>query len=351
MKDAPLLNLTLAIVLAFLIGALLVIGRPILLPIVTAIIAVYIMLSASRAMQRVPVVGLLPLPVLRFLVMLVFALAIVIFAIVIAATVREISSVAPVYEANLDSMFHQIADRFDFESQDIWDELHAVTIERIDFNALVLSLLGSFTNVSAAVFLVIIYAAFLMAERADFEHKIKVSLGSEAQAQKTLGIVSEINRKISDYLAIKTLINLILGVVSFVVLWALGIDFALFWAIAIALLNYIPYVGSYLGVMFPVALSLAQFGSLGYTVLLTALLVGCQFVLGNIVEPRMIGRQMNLSPFVVLIALSVWTAIWGIPGAILAIPMTSILAIILAGFDSTRFMALLLAERVDEDIA
>ncbi|MEX0339138.1 MAG: AI-2E family transporter [Arenibacterium sp.] len=349
MKDAPLLNLTLAIVLAFLIGALLIIGRPILLPIMTAIIAVYIMLSTSRAMQQLPVIGILPLPVIRFLVMLVFALAITFFAIIIAATVREISSVAPVYEANLDAMFHKIADRFDFDSQDIWDELRAVTIDRIDLNALVLSLLGSFTNVSAAVFLVVIYAAFLMAERADFEHKIKAALGNEAQAEKTLGIVAEINTKISDYLAIKTLINIILGAVSFVVLWAMGIDFAMFWAIAIALLNYIPYVGSYLGVMFPVALSLAQFGSLGYTIALTLLLVGCQFVLGNIVEPKMIGRQMNLSPFVVLIALSVWIAIWGIPGAIFAIPMTSIMAIVLAGFDSTRFMALLLAERVDQE--
>lgn len=349
MKDAPLLNLTLALLLAFMIGALLIVGRPILLPIMTAIIAVYVILSASSAMQKLPVVGLLPLAVLRFLLMLLFALAIVFFAIVVAATVREITSVAPVYEANLDAMFHTLANRFDLDSEDIWKELRAVTIDRIDLNELVLSLLGSFTNVSAAVFLVVIYSAFLMAERADFEHKVTSALGDQAQAEKTLAIIGEINSKISDYLAIKTLINAILGTVSFGVLWAMGIDFALFWAIAIALLNYIPYVGSYLGVMFPVALSLAQFGSLGYTAVLTALLVGCQFVLGNIVEPKMIGRQMNLSPFVVLIALSVWTTIWGIPGAILAIPMTSILTIVLAGFDSTRFMARLLAERVEDE--
>jgi len=139
-----------------------------------------------------------------------------------------------------------------------------------------------------------------------------------------------------------------LGAVSYLVLWVMGIDFALFWAILIGLLNYIPYVGSYLGVLFPIALSLAQMGSLGLTLLLAVLLTLCQMVIGNVVEPRMIGRQLNLSPFIVLVALSVWTAIWGIPGAILAIPMTSIIAIILAGFKETRFIALLLAERIDE---
>jgi predicted PurR-regulated permease PerM len=81
---------------------------------------------------------------------------------------------------------------------------------------------------------------------------------------------------------------------------------------------------------------------------LSAFLITVQFLLGNYVEPRFVGRQVNLSPLVVLVALSVWTALWGIPGAILAVPMTSVVAIVLSSFDSTRFIAVLLAERIEE---
>jgi len=64
-----------------------------------------------------------------------------------------------------------------------------------------------------------------------------------------------------------------------------------------------------------------------------------------VLEPRWIGRQLNMSPFVVLVALSVWASLWGVPGAILAIPMTSILIIVTSNFDATRFIAVLLSER------
>ena len=114
------------------------------------------------------------------------------------------------------------------------------------------------------------------------------------------------------------------------------------------LFNYIPYVGlDHRGAALPVLLSLAQFGSLGTTAVLGALLIAAQTYVGNILEPRVIGRQLNLSPFVVLVALSVWTAIWGLPGAILAIPLTAMLAIICDAFGPTRFVAVLLADKVE----
>ena len=115
----------------------------------------------------------------------------------------------------------------------------------------------------------------------------------------------------------------------------------------IGLFNYIPYVGSIVGVALPVILSLAQFGSLGTTALLGALLIAAQTYVGNILEPRVIGKQLNLSPFVVLVALAVWSSLWGLPGAILAIPLTAMVAIICDAFPQTRFVAVLLANEVE----
>jgi len=161
-----------------------------------------------------------------------------------------------------------------------------------------------------------------------------------------MAVISDINERIADYLAVKTLINIILACLSFVILWLFGVDYALFWALVIGILNYIPYFGSLLGVAFPVLMSIAQFGSITLTLLIAGMLTATQMWVGNFLEPRMIGRRVNLSPFVVLVALSFWYAFWGIPGAILAVPMTSMLAIIFAAFDQTRPLAVLLANDV-----
>ena len=348
MKDAPLLNFALAIFLVISVGWLLFAGRSIILPIVTAIIVVYVLVSASTALHRQRLLSKVPLSLIRFALAILFGVAFILFAALAAATVREIASVAPTYEANIDTFLESMATKYELDRQALWKELRAVTIDAFDLHVILIGVLGGFTNVSAMVFLIVIYAAFLMSERSSFERKIEAAFSTEQQAQKALSLIAKMNSKISDYLAAKTLINVILGTVSFGVLWAHGVDFALFWAVMIGLLNYNPYVGSYLGVVFPVILSFAQFVSLPLTLSLAVFLTITQFVVGNIFEPRFIGRQVNLSPIVVLVALSVWTALWGIPGAILAVPMTSVIAIVFASFETTQVLAVLLSDQVDD---
>jgi predicted PurR-regulated permease PerM len=206
--------------------------------------------------------------------------------------------------------------------------------------------LGGLSSFGVTDVIVVVYAGFLIAERRQFAAKLAAAFPRGDDAARTARILREVNRKIGDYLAIKTGINVILGALSFVILWGMGVDFALFWAVVIGLFNYIPYVGSIIGVMLPVILSLAQFGSLGMTAVLGALLIAAQTYVGNILEPRVIGRELNLSPFVVLVALAVWTALWGLPGAILAIPLTAMIALVCEAFGPTRFVAVLLSNDV-----
>jgi predicted PurR-regulated permease PerM len=297
-----------------------------------------------------PVLNRAPPILLRVLVLLAFSVAVLAFAVVVAGTVRDIGAVLPVCQQNIDGMMQTLAQRFDLETQALWSEIRAVTLDRVDPQQLVLATLGGFASVGITVFLVVVYAGFLIAERGALPTKISAALTDAESAAKTLRVVTDINNQISQYLAVKTLINLILGMISLSILWLLDVDFALFCAMAIALLNYIPYVGSYLGVAFPVILSLGQFASLQTTLILLALLVAAQIWVGSVLEPRWIGRQLNMSPFVVLVALSVWGALWGIPGAILAIPMTSILIIVTSNFDATRFIAVLLSERSTAEV-
>lgn len=348
MRGAPFLNLVLAVGLVLMIGWLLIIGQPILLPIVLAIIAVYVLTTAAEALGRVPVVGRLPRMVRHGVVLLGFTLAVVALALVVSVTLNQLVAVMPRYQQNLETLAAKVAAIGGIENP-TWEDIVEATLGNMNLQAILLRLLGGLTSLGLTVFLVVVYAGFLMAERGHFAAKLAAAFPQGDQAELTERIVRDVNRKIGDYLAVKTGINLILGAISFVILWGMGVDFALFWAVVIGLFNYIPYVGSIIGVALPVLLSLAQFGSLGTTAVLGAMLIAAQTYVGNILEPKVIGRQLNLSPFVVLVALSVWTAVWGLPGAILAIPLTAMIAIICAAFEPTRFVAALLADQVEAE--
>lgn len=348
MQGAPFLNLVLSLALVLMIGWLLVVGQSILLPIVLAIIAVYILTTAAQALGRVPIFRRLPSLVLHGLVLLLFTLAVVALGLVIAITVNDLVAAMPRYQQNLELLAGKVATMGGFESP-TWSEIVELTLGAVNFQAMTLRVLGSVSSLGLTMFVVMVYAGFLIVERRRFAAKLSAAFPVGDQAERTGHILRDVNRKIGDYLAIKTGINIILGTISFVILWAMGVDFALFWAVMIGLFNYIPYAGSILGVALPVILSLAQFGSLGMTAMLGTLLIGAQAYVGNILEPRVIGRQLNLSPLVVLISLSVWATLWGLPGALLAIPMTAIIAMICGAFPQTRFVAALLANEVEPE--
>ncbi|WP_299822083.1 AI-2E family transporter [uncultured Jannaschia sp.] len=343
---ASLSTLVNATLLVLLVGFLLVIGKTVLLPILAAVIVVYVLVSASEALGRLPLVGRLPQGPRRALVLLLFAGAFIALTFVVIGTISQILAQAPGYQANIERLVAQGADMLGVDERPDWETIRDATFGRLSVRRVVETALANLTFVGAWVFLVIVYSAFLLAERAGFAAKLSAALRDPDDAARTEAIIRDINDRIGDYLAVKTLVNAILGTVSFVVLWAIGVDFPLFWALTIALLNYIPYFGSLVGVALPVVLSIVQFGQLGWTLLLAALLIAAQVWIGSVLEPRLIGRRVNLSPFVVLTALAVWSALWGLPGALLAVPLTSMLTIVLSAFEPTRPFAVLMADRI-----
>jgi predicted PurR-regulated permease PerM len=343
-EQARFATFVLAVVLAFLVVWVLVIGRGIILPVFTAIISVYVLSSAAEAMGRLPVLGLVPAFLRRLLVLVGFVLCLVGFGFVISTTVDQLMAEAPGYRENLATFAQRVADMIGLKSIPTWDQIRTTVFPETDFRDVLLGLLGSVTSLGSGIFLVVVYAIFLVAEEGSTARKLSAAFPQD-QAERIASLFADTNQKIGDYLAMKTLINVILGAVSYVIMLFMGIDFALFWAVMIALFNYIPFVGT-VAILFPILLSLAQFGSLTTTIVLAALLLVASLISDNVLEPKLFSRQLNLSPFVIIVALSFFTAIWGLAGAILAIPVTSMLAIICAAFPATRFIAIFLAERV-----
>jgi len=144
--------------------------------------------------------------------------------------------------------------------------------------------------------------------------------------------------------------SIIMTVLSFAVMKMFGLDNALFWALVIFILNYIPVVGSVLAGLLPAMFALVQFDSLMMVGIMAGLLFFVQFIISNTVQPKMMGDSMNLSALVVILSLVLWQAMWGGVGAFLSAPLTVILMIVLAQFSTTRWIAVMLSADGDPDI-
>jgi predicted PurR-regulated permease PerM len=334
---------TYATALTLMLGWLLWIGKPILLPVFAAVISVYILSTAAASMEAVPVLGRFPAWARRGLILIIFTIVVVLLFILVINTLVQVVAIVPQYESNLEQLISDNASLLGIENEPTWENLRSATLDKIDMRSWVAPALLSLRGFGTTLFLVVLYSSFFIAERGVMVRKVMIAMGDEDLGNRAIQLLSRLNERIGQYLFVKTVLNVILGAISFVIMLLLGIEFALFWAVLIAFLNYIPYIGSMIGVIFPVLLSLAQFGTLSMAGAVMATLTAAQIFVAFILEPRMMGRAFNLSPFVVLLALAFWSTLWGLPGALLAVPLTVSLVLVFAELKATYPIAVLLS--------
>lgn len=127
----------------------------------------------------------------------------------------------------------------------------------------------------------------------------------------------------------------------------MGIDGAFFWAFLLFALNYIPTIGSLLATIFPAVFSLLQYGELSPFIIILIGLGVIEWFIGNVLEPKIMGKSLNLSPLITILALVVWGQIWGITGMLLSTPITVIIVIVFSQLENMRPVAILLSENGD----
>jgi AI-2 transport protein TqsA len=171
------------------------------------------------------------------------------------------------------------------------------------------------------------------------------------KSAKYLKVFNRVTRGIKRYLWIKTIMSFITGGLSYVILKYYSVEFAEFWGLMFFLLNFIPTVGSAIAVVLASLLTLLQFDGYWVFIQVAALLVCVQFLIGNIVEPRYMGQTLNLSPFVVIVALTFWGTIWGVEGMFLSVPFTASLVIVCSNIPNLRWIAILLSSDGRVDLA
>jgi len=204
------------------------------------------------------------------------------------------------------------------------------------------SSIGSFLSLAANTVVVLLLMIFILLETEHFPARIVYAYG-EARSVKILEVARTIVGDVMKYLSIKTLIAVITGLLFTGFLGACGVEFFVLWGVLAFVLHFIPYVGSYAAGLLPVAMIFIQFTP-GAALLMLAVLVIIQLVLGSYVEPRVMGRELKLSPLFIVLALAFWGWVWGIVGVFLAVPITATIKIVMENFSGTRGIARLMSD-------
>jgi predicted PurR-regulated permease PerM len=265
--------------------------------------------------------------------------ALTIMVELIMDNVAQVSEAAPAYEDNLRALLSAMYDLVGLKTAPSFAQI----VEQISVGSIVTSVAGTLGGVAGSAGIVIVYVVFLLLEQSIFERKLHALLRDPGRAERLHRLLARIARQIEGYLWVKTLSSLLTGTVSFSIMWSVGVDFAEFWALVIFLLNFIPIIGALLGVIFPSLLALVQFETIGPFLITSTALATTQFVVGNLIEPRLMGRRLHLSPLVIILSLAFWGKIWGIVGMILCMPIMVILMIICGHFAPTRPIAIMLS--------
>ena len=216
-------------------------------------------------------------------------------------------------------------------------------VDQINFRKLASDFAAGAAGIAANAGIIIIYILFLLAEQRTFDRKIRTLFPDTDRQKEVQELLHKIQTQIQTYVWIKTLMSLLTGGLSYLILILVGLDYALFWAFVIFLLNYIPTIGSLLGITLPSLLALVQFNTMVPFGVIVVTLGAAQFAIGSVLEPRLMGRSLNLSPLVVIVTLVVWSSIWGIAGALLSVPITVIAMITFSHFHRTRPIAIILS--------
>ena len=314
----------------------LVTGSDLLIPLAIAIMIWYLINALSRTIEvRLKVPGWLALTL--SITALVVALGLIVE--MISGNIAAVREAAPTYQANIEKLVAQAVAIGGLKEMPTIGHV----VDQVDVRALIGGVVSATASVAGNAGLILIYVIFLLAEQRTFGRKIEALFPDSGRQKEVQDVLSDIRDRTQKYISVKTSLSLLTAIVSYVVLAIVGVDLAIFWAFLIFFLAYIPTIGSLLGVVFPALLAIIQFGSLGPFLVVAVGLGAAQFLIGTVLEPRMMGKSLNLSSLVVIISLAVWGSIWGVTGMFLCVPITVILMIVLAEFRQTRPIAILLS--------
>lgn len=330
---------SLVIIVIFIGGVVLRLAKPVLFPFFLAIFLSFILYPILDFLNRMQIPKAVSVIFLLFITFFIIYLLGALFY----SSGKTFASEFPKYGLKISSILTSLQEKFKLTSLN-WETVDWVG--QLDINKIggfFLSSLGPFFSFMSKLFLIFVFLIFILAGRGKTKDKIKKSF-DDARASRIIDLIQNIDSQIQKYLAIKTIVSLITGVLATVVLMMFGVDFAIVFGFFTFLLNYIPTVGSIFATLMPLIIAAFQFETLWPAFWIFLILGSIQMTIGNFVEPKLMGEGLGLSPLVVLFFLFFWGWLWGIPGMILAVPMAAIVKIVCSNIPNLSFVSDLMSK-------
>ncbi len=259
---------------------------------------------------------------------------------VLANQASQFARALPQYEAQMDTALGRIAGL-------LGDEIVSFIRKnfiQIDMSRLAVSAIGGAGSFLSTFFLICLYVMFMIGERSVFGLKIERAARDQKLRDEIHAITNAISLSLQRYVSVKSFVSALTALISYAVFRWLGLEFAETWAVLTFALNFIPSIGSVLAVILPALVALVQFDTASPFLIIAFGCGAVQFLIGNFLDPALTGRSLNLSTFMVILALTFWTAIWGLLGAFMSVPLTVCLLIVFAQIPAMRPVAILMSK-------
>ena len=305
--------------------------------IVPFLLAIFISIIASPPFYWLQNKGV-PKSISLLLVIIIFLLFIALIGLLVGTSVNDFTTKLPFYQQKLQEQTQGVIGWL-IEKKFIEPDFQ---ISKVFNPGSVLNIIGNalnqISNLFANGFLILLTVIFMMLEVTSLPIKFK-KIFSDPEA--SFARVQSISKNINKYIAIKTWISIVTGLLVYFLLLIIGVDYPLLWAVLAFALNYIPTIGSIIALIPPLLLTIIQLGFIDAIIVLIGYLV-INTIMGNILEPKFMGKGLGLSTLVVFLSLLFWGWVLGPIGMLLSVPLTITIKIALDSSDETRWLAVLL---------
>lgn len=328
--------LIIAIAMVFVLKTL----KDIFIPIILAVFISYLFAPISERLAKIRI----PRVVSLFIILGIFGVAGRYWVQILINNTRAFIEFYPTLESQaLSTLTRWMRQYLHIEAVEVQSIMQSARVQELLSSSARISL--SFVGKFALTLLILL---FIYLSYGNYPRLIKQAFGKDSRRLGDIfELIRNINRQITHYFLVKTLISLGTGVLTGVACAILGIKFAALWGFLAFLLNYIPYIGSLVAIILPIILSVLQFPHSYKPFVTGGVLFGIQLFMGNYLDPEMMGNRFNLSPIVIIFSLFFWGYVWGIVGAFLAVPITAIIKIFMQNIEPLRPIAVLMSKKAD----
>ncbi len=285
----------------------------------------------------------IPVGITILLMVIIILVSFTLMGTIVYTSVSSFVTEFPKYETQINEMFQKLIVQLEIPVEKVMDYLTNKVnwlqlADRFSLSKIISGTMGTFIDFLVKLLLTVAFMIFIVLERTKLIKRVEKVLTKD-EAEHSTDVVIKIEQSVKTYIVNKTFISLITGLISMFFIAILGIDFAVISGLLIFILNYIPNLGSIVASAFPMLICFIQFGFSWQLIAISTALISTQMIMGNFVEPKMMGTGLKLSPLFVLIALIFWFWVWGPVGMILAVPISSAMNLIIKEIPSLKIVS------------